>query len=118
MNLFRLAASGLLVIALVVATFHVTSTERRAAPEVPCNATALAAPFTGQFHLSSMDGFGCQDAWAFTFATIGSGNHMFSVTEVLRYNTTRRRWQFASRLKDCKPTILPSVVYRQGCFSN
>ena len=118
MKLFRLVTSGLLISAFVVASVHVTSTLRRAVPAVPCTTGALGTPFKGPLHLRSIDGFGCEGRWAFTWATVGNAKQTVGVTEVLWYNTARQRWQFASRQIDCKATILPSVVYRQGCFSN
>ncbi len=118
MKLFRLVTSALLISAFVVATVHVSTTLRSAPPEVPCTTGALAAPFTGPLHLRSIDGFGCEGRWAYTWATVGTGIQSVGVTEVLRFNTAQHRWQFASRQIDCKATILPTVVYRQGCFSN
>jgi hypothetical protein len=118
MKMFRLMASGLLIISFVVASVRVTSTLNSAPPAVPCTTSALAAPFSGTLHLSSIDVFGCEDVWAYTFATIGTGDQKVGVTEVLRYNTARQHWQFASRQEDCKQTILPLLIYRQGCFSN
>jgi len=40
------------------------------------------------------------------------------VTEVEHFDTTSARWRLVSRSVDCKATILPSVIYHQGCFSN
>jgi hypothetical protein len=118
MKLFRLAASGLLMSAFVVGTVHVSTTLRSAPPEVPCTTGVLAAPFAGPLHLRSIDGFGCEGRWAYTWATVGTGLHTVGVTELLRYNTAQQLWQFASRQIDCNARILPMVVYRQGCFSN
>jgi hypothetical protein len=40
------------------------------------------------------------------------------VTEVLNYHVGTEHWHIVSRLADCKASILPHVIYRQGCFSN
>jgi hypothetical protein len=118
MKSFRLTVAVLVLAALVVLSFRTTSSSASAVPQVPCTTSALGQAFDGQFHLSSIQNFGCEVDWAFVWATVGTGEQAIGVTEVLAYNTTTQRWAFVSRSVDCKATILPSVVYRQGCFSN
>ena len=86
---------------------------------MPCTTATLGQAFEGQFHLASIQNYGCEGPWAFVWATVGTGEEAIGVTEVLALRLRRSaRWALVSRATDCKATILPSVVYRQGCFSN
>ena len=114
----RLAVAALVVIALVVLSFQTTSRSASAVPPVPCTTASLGQAFGGQFHLSSIQNYGCEGSWAFVWATVGTGEQAIGVTEVLAYSSSAQRWAIVSRATDCKASILPSVVYRQGCFSN
>ena len=116
--MIRLVASALLLAALVVASIHTTATATRPPFAVPCSASSLAAAFAGPLQLDSIDHFGCEGSWAFTWATIGTEPHKVGVTEVLHFNTVTSSWNFASRATLCKPEVLPPDVYRLGCFSN
>ena len=118
MKSFRLVVAVLVLAGLVVLSFRTTSSSATAAPPVPCTTSALGQAFDGQFHLSSIQNYGCEGEWAFVWATVGTGEQAIGVTEVLAFNTTTQLWAFVSRSVDCKASILPSVVYRQGCFSN
>ncbi len=118
MKLVRLVAAAAILIALVVLSFHATCTTASAVPPVPCTTTALGAAFDGQFHLASIQNYGCEAQWAYVWATVGTGEEAIGVTEVLAYDARSARWAIVSRATDCKATILPSVIYRQGCFSN
>jgi hypothetical protein len=117
-KLFRLVAAGAVLIALVVLSFQTTCSTASAVPPVPCTAAALGEAFNGQFHLDSIQNFGCEGQWAYVWATVGTGEEAIGVTQVLTYEARSARWAIVSRETDCKATILPSVVYRQGCFSN
>lgn len=68
--------------------------------------------------LTAVQKYGCEGQWAFVWATVGTGIHAIGVTEVLNFNASVGHWRQVSRLNDCKASILPSVVYYQGCFSN
>ena len=116
--MIRLVASALLLAALVVASVHTTATATRPPFAVPCSASSLAAAFAGPLQLDSIDHFGCEGSWAFTWATIGTEPHKVGVTEVLHFNPVTSSWNFASRATVCKPEVLPPDVYRLGCFSN
>ena len=104
--------------ALVALSVRTTWRAVSAVPPVPCTTSALGQAFDGQFHLSSIQNFGCEDQWAYVWATVGTGEQAIGVTEVLAYHAQSGRWAFVSRVADCKASILPSVIYRQGCFSN
>lgn len=118
MKNLRLAVAGLVLAALVVLSFQTSSSSASVAAQVPCTTSALAQAFGGQFHLSSIQNYGCEGEWAFVWATVGTGEQAIGVTEVLAFDATTQRWAFVSRSVDCKASTLPSVVYRQGCFSN
>jgi hypothetical protein len=118
MKPWRLVVAVLVVVALVVVSFRTTSTSTTAPPPVPCTTAALGQGFDGQMHLSSIQNYGCEGEWAYAWATVGTGVHAIGVTEVLNYSLARARWSIVSRLADCKASILPHVIYRQGCFSN
>jgi hypothetical protein len=117
-KLSRLVLAVLVLAALVVLSLQTTSSSVSAGAPVPCTTSSLGQAFDGQFHLASIQMYGCEGQWAYVWATVGTGEEAIGVTEVLAYNTTRARWALVSRAADCKASILPSVVYRQGCFSN
>ena len=117
MKIWRLTIAALAVIGLVALSFRTTSTSTSAAPPVPCTTSTLGRAF-GALKLESIQNFGCEGQWAFVWATVGTGVHAIGVTEVLSFNVARARWSIVSRATDCKASILPSVIYRQGCFSN
>jgi hypothetical protein len=118
MKIVRLAAAVVVLVALVVLSFRTTSSSTSAATPVPCTTSALGRAFGGQLRLSSIQNFGCEGEWAYVWATVGTGAHAIGVTEVLAFHTTSQRWRFVSRSLDCKASILPSVIYHRGCFSN
>ena len=60
MKLTRLIGAALLLVALVVASFHTTSRATTAPVAVPCTTDALAGAFNGQLSLTSMQRFGCE----------------------------------------------------------
>ena len=117
MRNIRLASSLVIIIALVVLSFRASAHETTLAPQVPCTTTAFAKAFGGDTPLTAVQKYGCEGQWAFVWATVGHGLYAIGVTEVLRFNTTAGHWKLVSRLHDCKASVLPSVVYRQGCFS-
>jgi hypothetical protein len=110
--------AALVLLALVLLSFRTTATSASAARPVPCTTSALGQGFQGQFHLTSIQSFGCEGTWAYVWATVGTGVQAIGVTEVLAYSATGGRWTIVSRSVDCKASILPSVIFRQGCFSN
>jgi hypothetical protein len=118
MKLTRLIVALVLLAALVVASLHTTSSSRPAAVAVPCSSSALAGAFGGNFKLASIQQYGCEGEWAYAWATVGTGEHAIGVTQVMHFERATHRWVFVSRGRDCKASILPSVVYRLGCFSN
>jgi hypothetical protein len=118
MRILRLVIAALIPIALVVVSFRTTSNDATVAPQVPCAPSSLGGAFSGQMAPVSFQKFGCEGKWAFAWATVGTGLHAIGVTEVLSFDTTNSRWHLVSRLTDCKASILPSVIYHQGCFSN
>ena len=118
MKLWRLVIAVLVVIALGALSFRTTSMSVSAPAPIPCTTSTLGQAFGGELHLSSIQNYGCEGAWAYVWATVGTGEHAIGVTEVLSYSVTRGRWSIVSRLADCKASILPHVIYRQGCFSN
>jgi hypothetical protein len=117
-KLVRLVAAGAILVALVALSFQTTCTTASAVPQVPCTTATLGQAFDGQFHLASIQNFGCEGKWAYVWATVGTGEQAIGVTQVLTYDARAARWAIVSRATDCKATILPSVIYRQGCFSN
>jgi hypothetical protein len=118
MKVTRLIAATVLFVALVVASFHSTSTSTSATVPAPCSVAALAEGFTGQLTLTSMQRYGCEGEWAYAWATVGTGQQAIGVTQVLHFEVASQRWVIASRERECKASILPSIVYRLGCFSN
>jgi hypothetical protein len=113
----RLAVVALVIAALLALSFRTTSHSESAAPAIPCTTSALGGAFQHPT-LASIQNFGCEGHWAYVWATVGRGFGEIGVTEVLTYNLTAHHWRIVSRLADCKASILPSVIYHQGCFSN
>jgi hypothetical protein len=118
MKSVRRVVAAVVLVFLVVLSFRTTSSAASAGPPVPCTTASLGQAFDGQFHLSSIQNYGCEGSWAFVWATVGTGEEAIGVTEVLAFSTSAQRWSIVSRATDCKASILPDVVYRQGCFSN
>lgn len=118
MKMLRLVSSVLLLVALGIAVTRTTSSAAPTAGQAHCTQVALGAAFAGQSTLDSIQKFGCVNDWAYTWATIGTGQTEIGVTEVLQFQPVAQRWILVSRLDDCQPSILPPLVYRQGCFSN
>jgi hypothetical protein len=118
MKLTRLIVATIILAALVVASFRTTSVTVSSPIAAPCTSSALARAFTGHFKLASIQQFGCEGEWAYAWATVGTGEEAIGVTQVMHFDLASQRWVFVSRERDCKASILPSVVYRQGCFSN
>jgi hypothetical protein len=117
-KLSRFVIAGVVVVALAILSSRTTSSSSSPVPPVPCTTTALGHAFDGQFHLSSIQNYGCEGTWAYVWATVGTGEQAIGVTQVMSYSVTSARWSIVSRATDCKASLLPSVVYRQGCFSN
>ena len=118
MKLWRLVSATVVIVALVAFSVRTTSKSATAAPPIPCTTSALGQGFSVQFHLTSFQNFGCEGTWTYAWATIGTGEHAIGVTEVLFYSVAKGHWAIVSRETDCKASVLPSVIYRQGCFSN
>jgi hypothetical protein len=115
---FRIAATAALVIGLVLADARAGPTSIELASSTTCSPTALSEAFGGPLKLQSIDKFGCAGDWAFIWATVGISTQEVGVTDVVRFSPSASRWSIVSRLKWCKPALLPELVYRQGCFSN
>jgi hypothetical protein len=118
MRVLRLAGAAVVFVAAIVLSVRTSCTIASAAPPIPCTSTALGRAFDAHYHLSSIQNFGCEGNWAFVWATVGTGEYAFGVTEVMEFHATSSQWSLVSRATDCKATILPSVIYHQGCFSN
>jgi len=114
----RVAASILLLVALVIGTAKTSAQFAGYPSSGPCTPSALSRAMTGDLRVSDVANLGCEGPWAFLWATVGPSAHAVSVTEVLHYDPVERRWRLVSRSTFCHPTILPPYVYRQGCFSN
>src|ERR1035441_3066049 len=80
----RAAAVVLLLVALGVGVTKASSRSSTFPLSTPCNAPALAAPYTGPLTVRSVDSFGCVGHWAYIWATVGTGVQEIGVTEVLR----------------------------------
>lgn len=118
MKSLRLVLATLVLVALVVASTRTSSSASSVPPQAPCNTDALSLAFTGNLQLSSFQNYGCEGDWAFAWATVGSGEQAIGVTEVLEYSPAAHSWSLVSRATDCKPSILPTDIYKLGCFSN
>jgi hypothetical protein len=113
----RFVIAVLLIAALLALSFRTTSHSESAAPVIPCTTSTLGEAFQHPT-LASIQNFGCESHWAHVWATVGRGFGQIGVTEVLHYDATAQHWLIVSRAADCKASILPSVIYHQGCFLN
>jgi hypothetical protein len=114
----RPVAVVLLLLALGVAVTKTSSSSTAFPFSAPCDASALAASFSGSLKVQSVDSFGCVGSWGYVWATIGTGVHQMGVTEIAHYDTTAGTWRIASRLKYCGHHLLPTYVDFWGCNSN
>lgn len=112
--LLSLALAGLLLGAVSGASEKSTPTFDPST----CAAPALSAAFTGALRVTAVASYACEDGWAYLWATIGTGEHAVGVTEVVHLDAVSDEWRVSSRLKVCKPGVMPAFIYRQGCFSN
>ncbi|MGH9019655.1 MAG: hypothetical protein ACRDV0_01365 [Acidimicrobiales bacterium] len=118
MKVVRYVAVVVILAALATAAGRAGSTSAAAPSPSPCTVAALSVPFTGFFALGSIDHFGCEGDWAYTWATVGTGETAIGVTEVLEWSPVTDVWSFAKRADVCVAGRLPPTVYRLGCFSN
>lgn len=119
MKIVRLLVVVVVVLALSWAVSRVGQSSSVAPAATPCTPSALSQGVNGAFRVMSVDNFGCAGKFAFLWATVGTTEvNAIGVTEVLQFKTGDQRWALVSRLKYCHPTTLPTLVYRQGCFSN
>src|SRR5665213_837419 len=102
MKWFRCTVVVVLLVALSVAVTKTSSLSSTFPVAAPCDASALAAPFTGPLKVQSVASFGCVGHWAYLWATVGHGKQEVGVTEVLHYDVDTRAWKSASRLTYCK----------------
>jgi hypothetical protein len=114
----RLLATLALVVALAVIGARATSSTSPSPSAVPCTAAAIGRAFDGALSLRTLDNYGCSGAFAFAWATVGSGAAEVSLTEVLRFDASAARWRLASRARYCHRSTLGGYVYRRGCLSN
>jgi hypothetical protein len=112
----RLLCTVAVLVAMGFALGRASSAESKLPLSTPCSASAISAHLT---NVLSVQNYGCEDGWAFLWATVGPNEpEAVGVTEVLRFSTPRQGWFVVSRLADCKPGVMPDYVYRLGCFSN
>lgn len=114
----RVVGCALVLVALVFGVARVSAQSRTFPIATPCNAAALAKPYTGPLKVDSVASFGCVGSWAYLWATVGKGVEEIGVTEVLHYDPTTSTWRNASRLKYCNHHLLPRYVEYWGCNSN
>jgi hypothetical protein len=108
----------LVVAGLVVVSVQVTSSSDSFPVAIPCNASAISAPYTGPLTVQSVQSFGCVGQWAYLWATVGKGVHEIGVTEVAHYEPATMSWHNASRSHYCVKHRLPTYVQFWGCNSN
>jgi hypothetical protein len=118
MRWLKIAAGLALVIGLGFAAAHATCRQRAFPLSLPCNASALSAPYHGPLKVVSVASFGCEGRFAYLWATVGKGAEEIGVTEVLAYDESIGVWENASRLTYCVHHRLPAYVRYWGCNSN
>jgi hypothetical protein len=114
----RYAAVLALVVVAGLAAGVARATSSPAPVTAACTTEAIGQAFNGALSLDSIDAWGCEGDFAYTWATVGSGQYEIGVTEVLRFDASAQHWTLVSRLTYCHPDMLPARIYRLGCFSN
>jgi hypothetical protein len=114
----RIVASLGILVALGVGAANATCHESAFAVVAPCSASALSAPYHGDLAVVSVQSFGCDNGFAYLWATVGKGEQEIGVTETLRYDVATASWQNASRSTYCVHHRLPKYVQFWGCNSN
>lgn len=114
----RLAAVVVVLVTLGVGATKAVCVESAFPPAVPCNASALAGPYSGDLKVVGVASFGCVGRWAYLWATVGKGVHEIGVTEVLHFDLATNSWRNASRLTYCGHHLIPKYVDFWGCNSN
>ena len=74
------------MVALGFAAAHASCRGRTFPASLPCNASALSAPYHGPLKVVSVASFGCEGGFAYLWATVGKGEEEIGVTEVLAYD--------------------------------
>jgi hypothetical protein len=115
---FRLLLSLVVAALLVAAVSGANEARTSFFASAQCSGPSLSAAFTGALRVTDVASYGCDDDWAYLWATVGNGEEAVGVTEVLHFDEFSGAWQVSSRLKVCKPGVMPNYIYRQGCFSN
>lgn len=111
----RLAGCVAVLAALVVVVVKPSCSAGTFPSAVPCNASALSAPYHG---VDSVSAFGCEGDYAYLWATVGTGPAEVSVTELLHYDASSATWQNALRADDCPGDKLPAYIEARACNSN
>lgn len=118
MKPLRLACILMLVAASAFAASRVTSQAAAFPVQSPCTTTALVANLHGAYRVMSVQRFGCEEDWAYLWATVGTNEQdAVGVTELMKYEGASG-WFAVSRLRYCHPSVLPRAVYLLACFSN
>ena len=85
-----------------------------------CSAAAMrdGINHAGRDVVTSVWQFGCEGRWAYVWADVAAGPNTIGVTDVLVWRADLSEWRSVDRATVCHEELLPSTIYRQGCFSN
>jgi hypothetical protein len=85
-----------------------------------CSATALrdGINHAGRDVVTKVWQFGCVGRWAYVWADVAAGPNAIGVTDVMVWRADIAEWRSVDRAVVCREELLPTLVYRQGCFSN
>jgi hypothetical protein len=117
MSVLRVLAILVAILALLFGLSRASESSRTSEAIVtPCSIQSISLSFQ---QLDVLNNFGCDNGWAWAFATVGPTAHEVSVTEILHWSAPLGRWLFAKRDVVCRSAmLLPRDVYLRGCFSN
>lgn len=92
----------------------------RHASEAQCTEQAMADGINhaGSDVVTKVWQFGCRDDWAYVWADVAAGPTSIGVTNVLAWRADLNEWRSVDRAVVCTPAVLPTEIYKQGCFSN
>jgi hypothetical protein len=120
------SARRVAVILLVAGSFLGAMTQSKArsstweAPSESCSATAMrdGINHAGRDVVTRVWEFGCEGKWAYVWADVAAGPNAIGITDVMVWRADLSEWRSVDRAVVCREELLPTEIYRKGCFSN
>ena len=120
-TLRRLAVALILVGGVTGAVASSSAVQSSFEPtQAQCSAAAMrdGINHAGRDVVATVWQFGCEGRWAYVWADVAAGPNTIGVTDVVVWRADLREWRSVDRATVCREELLPSTIYRLGCFSN